>query len=154
MPVSENPEGGNPQEQRLVLRLLARWRELCGDKDWPTLADINAADLADMKDFSFVVDLSGGRPRFSHYGRWHAEFGGADMTGKAIDQLPRDTLAERAVRFLPEVLARKIPITYGGDATEPNGRKLFYRSILLPLSEDGQIVNAVLGAANCKIVGE
>lgn len=143
----------DPRERRLVLRLLSYWRDLCGERDWPSAADVVPPTLEDMQDFAFVIYLNGGRPTFSHFGAWHSEFYGVDMTGRAIDELTRDTLAERSIRYLPEVLKRKIPVTYGGDVTEPGGRKLLYRSILLPLSDDGAEVTGVLGGANCKIIG-
>lgn len=147
-------EPSNPKERRLVLRLLDYWRDLCGDRDLPATGDVDGQAISDMWDFCFVIDVSGPAPKFTHFGAWHAEFSGADMTGRALSELVPDTLAECATRYLPEVLQRRIPITYGGAADEPRGRKILYRSILLPLSGDGDTLNSVLGGANCRIVQE
>ncbi|MFM2129482.1 MAG: hypothetical protein RL477_1028 [Pseudomonadota bacterium] len=144
----------NPKERRLVLRLLGHWRDLCGDRDWPGLSDVASAGMGDMWDFSFVIELNGGKPKFRHFGAWHAEFYGTDMSGHDLDALTRDTLAERSTRYLPEVLRRRIPITYGGEVTEPSGRKILYRSILLPLSDNGETLTGILGGANCKLAAD
>lgn len=147
-------EPANPKERRLVLRLLGYWRDLCGDRDWPHAQDVVAADMKDMWDFSFVIDTSGDKPSFRHFGKWQAEFYGSDMSGRGLVELTRDTLAERSTRYMPEVLRRHIPITYGGEVTEPGGRKILYRSILMPLSDDGATVTGILGGSNCKLASD
>ena len=141
----------DPRERRLVLRLLGHWREIAGERDLPAFSDVVGAAIPDMWDYSFLIDLRKGEPAFAHFGAWHAEFYGTDMTGRALKELTRDTLAERSVRYLPEVLRRRIPITYGGEVTEPEGRKILYRSILMPLSDDGETLTGIFGGSNCKI---
>lgn len=133
------------------MRLLGYWRDLRGDRDWPATGDVSQAGLADMWDYSFLIDLNGTAPRFVHFGPWQAEFYGADMSGRGLAELIGDTLAERSTRYLPEVLQRRIPITYGGEVTEPGGRRILYRSILMPLSDDGETLSGILGGSNCKI---
>ncbi len=147
-------EPANPKERRLVLRLLAHWRELCGEADLPARAAVDGAAIPDMWDYCFVIDVDGAAPAFAHFGAWHRTFCGADMTGRALADLAPGTLAERATRHLPEVLARRVPITYGGALEEPPGRKLLYRSILLPLTDGGARVVAALGGANCRVFQE
>jgi hypothetical protein len=138
----------------LVLRLLEHWRDLSGDRDMPAVADISGAQMSDMWDYCFLLDLRDGSPRFLHFGAWHAEFYGKDMAGASLADLTKDTLAERSARYLDEVLARRVPITYGAEAVEPGGRKILYRSILMPLSEDGGKITGILGGSNCKLVDD
>lgn len=147
-------EPSNPKERRLVLRLLGHWRELCGEQDLPERGAVDGAAIPDMWDYCFVIDVAGGTPRFAHFGDWHKAFYGADMTGKPLSALAPETLAERTTRYLPEVLRRRVPITYGGTLEEPPGRKVLYRSILLPLSDGAERIVGVLGGANCRVVQE
>ena len=145
-------ETTNPKERRLVLRLLDYWRDLCGERDLPAVSDVDGGAIPDMWDYCFMIDVTGAAPRFTHFGAWHAAFSGDDMTGRPLSELAMDTLAERGTRYLPEVLRRCIPITYGGSVEEPKGRNILYRSILLPLSDDSQTLTGVLGGANCRVV--
>jgi hypothetical protein len=136
------------------LRLLGYWRDLCGERDWPAESDVVASDMDDMWDYSFILDLRDSPPVFRHFGAWHAEFYGADMTGRTFADLTRNTLAERSTCYFAEVLRRRIPITYGGAVTEPGGRNILYRSILMPLSGDGTTLTGILGGSNCKLADD
>ena len=147
-------ESENPRERRLVLRLLGYWRDLCGERNWPAASDVVSADMEDMWDYSFILDLKGGEPIFRHFGNWQAEFYGADLTGRKVSELARNTLAERSTYYFGEVVRRRIPITYGNEVTEPGGRKILYRSILMPLSDDGTNMTGILGGSNCKLADE
>jgi hypothetical protein len=143
-------EPEDPRERRLVLRLLSYWRDICGDQDFPRAADVDSSAIADMWDYCFIIDIASGSPKLTHFGNWHAEFYGADMSGKALADLDKDTLAERSTDYLGEVIQRKIPITYGNALTEPGGRKILYRSIMMPLSDDGETLTGIFGGSNCK----
>jgi hypothetical protein len=120
----------------------------------PAVADVNGAEMSDMWDYCFLLDLSDGARRFTHFGAWQSEFYGKDMTGAALADLTKDTLAERSASYIQEVLNRRVPITYGAEAVEPGGRKILYRSILMPLSEDGNTITGILGGSNCKLVDD
>lgn len=143
-------EPEDPRERRLVLRLLSYWRDICGDRDFPRAADVDSSAIADMWDYCFIIDITSGAPKLTHFGGWHAEFYGADMSGKKLADLDKNTLAERSTDYLGEVIQRKIPITYGNALTEPGGRKILYRSIMMPLSDDGETLTGIFGGSNCK----
>ncbi len=73
----------------------------------------------------------------------------------AIEELlakerPEGTLLEQAVGIYDEVLARKVPITRGGEFEHVQGGTVLYRSIILPLSEGQGTIDFFLGAANSK----
>lgn len=143
----------NPKERRLVLRLLHYWRDLCGDRDLPESGAVDGAAIGDMWPYCFIIGLSGDEPAFTYFGDWHGSFYGADMTGRPLADLTRGTLAERATNYYETVVERGVPITYGGELEEPVGRNLLYRSILMPMSDDGgDTVDALLGGANCRVI--
>lgn len=148
-------DSSNPKERRLVLRLLRLWRDLCGERDLPEAGDLDGTAAEDMWPYCFVVSVAGNKPRFTYFGEWHAKFYGVDMTGRPLSDLAPETLAHCATLYLPEVLQRRVPITYGGALEEAGGRKLLYRSILLPMTDEhGDKIDAAFGGANCRIIRE
>ena len=62
------------------------------------------------------------------------------------------TLIENAAGNYQEILSRGVPISRGGEFVKYDGMKVLYRSIILPMSDDGTVVSGLLGAANCREV--
>ncbi len=149
-------EQPHPMERRLVLRLLKYWRGL-GDIDrLPSGAAIDAKDIPDMWPHCVMLDVAGKEtdPEISFVGTTLAECAGADLAGQRLSQAPADTLISKGLSYYGQVLVKKVPITFGGEFVDRRGVKILYRSIILPLAEDGAIINRLLGAANCREVTE
>ena len=102
-----------PRERRLVLRLLAYWRDLAPEGQLPAAHCIQPADIADMWPACFTLDLGGPKPIFAYVGGLHVAHHGRDLTGRPAEEAGTDTLLGHAVEYFEEVLSRKIPITYG-----------------------------------------
>jgi hypothetical protein len=136
------------QERRLVLRVLSQWQQACGDRDRPAVADIDGALFGDDWANCFIVGLpEDGEPVFLYVGDVFAGPGWADIAGRRVAECPEGTLLRAAASFIPGVLARGIPMSHGGPGFNFD-RPILFRSILLPLSEDGVRIDALLGAAN------
>jgi len=45
-----------------------------------------------------------------------------------------------------------VPISRGGEFVKYDGMKVLYRSIIMPMSDDGVTVSGLLGAASCREV--
>ncbi len=99
----------------------------------------------------FTVDIVAGTPVFGYVGETHVTHHGDDLTGRPVSAAGPDSLLGRAVDYLDDVLLRQVPVSYGGEFPGPGGVPVPYRSILLPLSDDGETVTAVLGGANCRL---
>lgn len=144
----------NLSERRLVLRLLAYWREVCRDRQWPSPNDFYPAAIPDLWEYCFLIDLSsiatGGEPMFSYVGSYHRRMLDRDLVGTAVSQAGQDTLLAHASSSLPDVVKRAVPITFGGQFADNSGCNVLFRSILLPLSADDKTVSAILGSANCR----
>lgn len=134
----------------MVLRLLDYWRGLAAEGELPAAALLRAADMDDMWRACFTLRLGGSEPVFDHIGDCHVRYHGTDLTGRGVAEAGANTLLGAAVSYLDEVMLRRIPITYGGTVPGPDGEEIPYRSILLPLSDDGETINAILGGANCR----
>ena len=85
-------------------------------------------------------------PEITFVGTALAESAGADMAGKKLSHAAADTLLSRGLSYYGQVLAKRVPITFGGDFKDQRGVKILYRSIILPLPDDGTTINRLLAA--------
>jgi hypothetical protein len=148
----ERPAG---LERRLVFRLLSHWRTLIGEGDFPSFAELDPTAMPDMWPFCFVLDatrhaqdpiLRVAQPGVSGLA--------GDVIGKALSELPEATLIAQACSYAHEVMRKRVPISRGGDFIRRDGVRVLYRSILLPMSDDGETIAGLLGAANFREVKE
>lgn len=143
-------------ERRLVLRLLSYWRDLCGNRHYPSFADVDPAAVADMWSWAFVIEVVGHEsdPVLRHVGGSLAGLAHQPLVGLRLSAIPSDTLVSHAVSYVRAVIAKGVPISRGGEYMRDGDVRVLYRSILLPMSDDGTTISGVLGAANCREVPE
>ena len=143
-------------ERRLVLRLLAHWRTLCDDRDYPSFFDLDPAAIPDMWRNCFVLEIfeDDSEPRFRAAGEALAAQVDFSLIDQPISVVPENTLPGVATSFLDEVLSKGVPISRGDEFFKDDGTKVLYRSILLPMSDDGETINGILGAVNCREILE
>ena len=149
---TERPVG---LERRLVFRLLSHWRALITQGDFPSFADVDPFAMPDMWPFCFVLDTT----RYAHDPLVRVAQPGVaghagNVIGKTVSQLPEATLIAQACSYAQEVLRKRVPISRGGDFIRRDGLRVLYRSILLPMSDDGENIAGLLGAANFREVKE
>jgi hypothetical protein len=139
-------------ERRLVLRLLDHWRELADDRDFPSFLDIDPTAIPEIWDHCFVLDIAEQKvdPVFRVVGPKYAAYSTVDLRNLPISRAPSDSLIAASVAFAQEVVAREVPVSRGGEFFKPDGVKVLYRGIILPMSDDGVTVSGLLGAANCR----
>lgn len=147
----EQPAGA---ERRLVHRLLAHWRSIRPDGALPRFADVDFSDSPDIEPHSFVVDLDGAdsAPIFVELGNELAAHMESSLVGRPVSAVPGDCLPGAAASYIDEILDKGAPVSRGGEITTADGKTLLYRSILLPMSDDGENITGILGAANCRVV--
>lgn len=148
--MAESPTG---MERRMVHRLLVHWRNAQQGEEIPSLEAVFQQDLGEIVPFTYVLKIpdGGGEPEFEQIGDSYSEALPEDLVGKPVSKAPQGTLLSEAIRYHGQVLAKKVPITIGGDYSDPRGETILYRSIILPLSGEGRKVDSLLGAANCKV---
>ena len=134
------------RQRRLVWRLLTYWEQSCGDRDFPGLGDIKPDEIPDMWPHCFVLDVANFRdfPYFHYLGASLARYSGVFLSGQDWAM----TLLRKAVWHYREVLERSAPILIEEELTQYDNRRLLFRSVMLPLSDDQVSINYVLGAAN------
>ncbi|NQU70397.1 MAG: PAS domain-containing protein, partial [Rhodospirillales bacterium] len=139
------------------LRLLTHWRDLvardlAGERDYPSFSELDPDSIPDIWENAFVLDISGHTedPLFRLVGSKIAGYSPFDLRNLPVSQAPRDSLVEKSVAFVQEVISREVPISRGGEFLKPDGVRVLYRGIILPMSDDGITVSGLFGAANCR----
>jgi hypothetical protein len=139
-------------ERRLVLRLLAYWRSLGDGRAWPSAAAIDPAQIADLWPHCFVLELVGTakEPVFRALGPEFARHAERPLVGCRASAVAPGSLVGAATAYIPAVLEKGVPISRGGVLRGPGAATLVYRSVLLPMSDDGAEISGILGAASCR----
>lgn len=138
-------------ERRLSLQILSYWNEVRGNRAFPALDDISGEHIPDLWPWCFILDTQKDHPtpHFHYLGSNIAKYSGIFLSGKDDWRL---TLLDKAAEHLKETLNAREPLLLESDLVRFDGKRIAFRSIMLPLSEDQERVTHVLGAANGKIV--
>ena len=150
MLLRENPV--RLKERRVTKRVEAAWRE-CAEAQpkgcLPSWADIEQLDLGQDWDFCFAVDmrLSDGFPYFIYMGDGLCRFSNIYLSGRNYWE---KTLLDLATTKMDEAALSRAPVYYDDILRLYNRRRIVFRSLLVPLSDNGPDVTHVFGAANGK----
>lgn len=147
--VSQQP--ASVEDQRLVQRILARWQDWCLGDEFPRRADIAGDVFGGDWDDCFLLDCQSDHPFpvFEYLGRNLAKYSGVFLSGGSDWT---QTLLDKATSHVDEVHADRDVILVEEIHTLFDGKRLAFRCILLPLSENGTDISHVLGAANGKVL--
>jgi hypothetical protein len=140
-------------ERRLVARVLRHWTEMATGRGFPRLIDIDPWMVGD--DWTNCLLVAVRSPiedsRFVVVGDNLLSASGRALDGATVGQCPRNTLAGVMVSNLPPLMSERRGLIIEGQATH-RGAAILYRGALLPLSEDGVVIDHVLGAANHRLL--
>lgn len=149
--ISQQP--ANVEDQRLVQRILARWQDWCLGDEFPRRADIAADVFGPDWDDCFVLDSQSDHPFpvFEYLGKNLARYSGVFLSGASGWT---ETLLDKATGHVDEVHALRDVVLVEEVHTLFDGKRLAFRCILLPLSENGSDISHILGAANGKVLDQ
>jgi hypothetical protein len=137
------------REKRLTMRALGHWRDVQGERLFPSIADIDPAKLGDDWHNCLLIRLTTPihRAQFLHVGRHLCVPPGSQFEGRCLKECPQQTVLVQAISYVSAVIDKRVPVSIGG-TTPHEGALVLYRSILMPLSGDGTTIDAIFGAAN------
>ncbi len=138
-------------DRRLVGRALACWEEVRGERPFPDRNDFDTVfrDRFDGSTFLIAVGGSEDTDHVVESDNALIEALGLDPVGrKVVDVMPSAT--EKGLSFCRTAAELKKPIADVGHFTNAEGEDIYYRSVLLPLSDDQVNVNYLLGAFSFK----
>jgi hypothetical protein len=139
-------------DRRLVKRVLARWQEIAEEGQFPRRSQIGPHVFGEDWAYCFVVDLDSNlsRSRLAYVGETIRDPAWPSDMQPHVGDCQDGTLLKFAVTRIPALLKRRAPINFGGYEVRGDGH-VVYRSILLPLAEDGHTIDGVLAAINHRV---
>ena len=135
-------------ERRLAERVRKSWIA-CADGRLPSWSDIQAADLGSDCDACFTVDLALTHdvPYFIYLGEKLSRLSDLYLSDAAAW---KSSPLELMTAKMDEAALSRAPVYVSDMVKTPKGRRIAFRSVLLPLSDNGEDVSHVFGAANGK----
>lgn len=132
-------------ERRLTERVRNKWARIARDR-LPTLQEVQDLNLGPDRGFSFVVDLrlSDIFPYFIFMGEELSRYSTLYPMG---DPRREKTLLDTAIAKMDEAALNRAPVEFADIKKLDDGRRVAFRSILLPVSENGRDVTHIFGAA-------
>jgi len=124
------------EERRAIVRIHAVWQRRAQHRI-PSQAEIDPKEFGEDWSNCSVMKIDAGTARP------HASFSENGLDPNRISQRLAETLLILAQRHVHRVLATAKPVSYGGTASH-EGKDILYRIVLLPLSEDGARIDALL----------
>jgi hypothetical protein len=137
-----------PKEQRLVSRVLRHWVERSAGKRFPSKDDIDFSILGDDRRNCMLVRIDPELERSSFVDIGENLFDQAEsLKDSPIAACPRGTLLGVTLRYLSRFRPDGGPLSVTGSAPHL-GEPVLFRSVLLPLGNDGASIDHILGAVN------
>jgi len=135
-------------ERRANSRALKYWKELAAPRRFPSRNQISHETAGDLWDHLFIVEIATAPDhyRFVQAGDVLITALGRDPTGETVAASIPGGMGTRTLFFHQAAVGLKGPVDDAGNWTRDDGMQILYRSILLPLSDDQQTVNFLLGA--------
>ena len=138
-----------PQERRLVLRLLAYWDDLRGERRFPAADDIDRSVIGDDWPWCALLEVAADhkRSRFIHVGEHLRPVDWVEGISYSLAECPEGTLIRQATLYVEQVQDKRVSVSVSGRFVAGE-RAFLYRSIILPFSADGVVIDRLLAAAN------
>ena len=130
-------------ERRLIERVHALWQQHATG-GLPKPSQFRPEDFGTDWWNCFTIDLTQTPVRFSYVGK-SLQNSALPVSVPELAEYARGSLLELISRQIPRAAGKKAPLGFGGQVLLNEG-ELLYRAILLPLSENGERVDSLLGA--------
>jgi len=136
------------KDRRLTQRIQKTWKKTASGF-LPSWCDIQSLDLGEDWENCFAVDLrlSDGFPYFIFLGDALCHLSNLYLSGESRWEM---SLLDIATGKMDESALNRAPISYGDALRLQDGRRVLFRSVLLPLADNGVDVTHVFGAINGK----
>jgi hypothetical protein len=150
----EVPAAIGTDERRMHVRAYNYWVSLLNGREFPSIDDIESAEIADFGPYSVIVDLTGrlNNPATPYVGSAiKTEIGVEHVT--CIADVPGRSLLSRLTDHHFQIIATRAPVGFEAEFVNQRGHDICYRGILMPFSSDGDTIDFVYGVINWKDTG-
>jgi len=142
-------------ERRMHVRAYNYWVALLEGRDFPSIEDLEPADVQDFAGNSVLLDFTCGRdnPAIPYIGAAIRDECGLDDDTRAIADVPSRSLLSRLTDHYMQIIANRAPIGFEAEFANQREQIICYRGILMPFSSDGETIDFIYGVINWKNVG-
>ncbi|NVE95326.1 PAS domain-containing protein [Altererythrobacter lutimaris] len=139
-------------ERRMQVRAYNHWASLLSEQNYPSIEDLDPANIDDFGPFSVLLDFSKGieDPSIQFLGEELAQECGTDSAIKKLSDVPSRSLLSRITDHYMQILANQAPIGFEAEFINDDGITIMYRGILLPYSSDDETIDFIYGVINWK----
>jgi hypothetical protein len=143
-------------ERRMHVRAYNYWVSLLNGRDFPSIEDLEPAEVADFAGHSVLLDFTCGRdnPAIPYLGGDIRDECGLSDDARTIADVPSRSLLSRLTDHYMQIIANRAPIGFEAEFLNQRGENICYRGILMPFSSDGDGIDFIYGVINWKTVGE
>jgi hypothetical protein len=143
-------------ERRMHVRAYNYWVSLLEGRDFPSIEDLEPADVSDFAANSVLLDFTCGRdnPAIPYIGGAIREECGLSDDTRTISDVPSRSLLSRLTDHYLQIIANRAPIGFEAEFANQREETICYRGILMPFSSDGDTIDFIYGVINWKHVGE
>lgn len=146
------PAAIGQDERRMQVRAYNHWASLLGERTYPSIEDLEPADLPDFGPYSVLLDFSAGieDPRVRYLGAELATECGASAHIERLSDVPPRSLLSRITDHYLQIMANQAPIGFEAEFVNQRSASILYRGILLPFSSDDESIDFIYGVINWK----
>ncbi|WP_010184571.1 PAS domain-containing protein [Sphingomonas sp. PAMC 26605] len=139
-------------ERRMHVRAYNHWVSLLGGRAYPSIEDLDPANIADFGPHSVLLDFSLGieNPAIAYLGRALREECSLDSSVTHISDVPSRSLLSRLTDHYLQIIANRSPIGFEAEFVNTRGHNTLYRGILMPFSSDDESIDFIYGVINWK----
>jgi hypothetical protein len=143
-------------ERRMHVRAYNYWVSLLEGRDFPSIEDLEPADVEDFAAHSILLDFTCGRdnPALPYVGASIREECGFDDDMRTIADVPSRSLLSRLTDHYMQIIANRAPVGFEAEFENQRSVSICYRGILMPFSSDGDTIDFIYGVINWKHVDE
>lgn len=150
----EPPPAIGQDERRMHVRAYNFWAGLLGDRQFPSVEDLNPETDEDFGPNSVLLDFTSGveNPTIQFLGQALREECELDESITSIEEVPARSLLSRITDHYLQIIANQAPIGFEAEFVNQRGVSIMYRGILLPFSTDDDTIDFIYGVINWKEV--
>src|SRR3569623_53133 len=139
-------------ERRMHVRAYNHWVSLLRGRAYPSIEDLDPANIADFGPHSVLLDFTQGveDPRIAFLGTALREETGHDKSITHISQVPSRSLLSRLTDHYLQIIANRAPIGFEAEFMGLRGHNTMYRGILMPFSSNDDTIDFIYGVINWK----
>jgi hypothetical protein len=143
-------------ERRMHVRAYNHWVSLLDGRDFPSIEDLDPANVEDFAAHSVLLDFTCGRdnPAIPYIGAGIREECGLTDDTRTISDVPSRSLLSRLTDHYLQIIANRTPIGFEAEFANQREETICYRGILMPFSSDGDTIDFIYGVINWKHVGD